>query len=85
MAEGRLESSGPPLDGQSVTLTTAAGRARAPLTGCWFPDAFAHSLHELVRAVRAPQGQVCPLHDARENLRSLEWCFGAVAAAANEA
>lgn len=80
-SEGRLESSGSPLDGQRVTLTTAAGRARAPLSGCWFPDAFAHSLHELVQAVREPSADVRPLHDARENLRSLEWCFAAVAAA----
>ncbi|MFT7677310.1 MAG: putative dehydrogenase [Planctomycetota bacterium] len=79
--KGRLESRGAPLDGQELILTTAAGRARAPLSGRWFPDAFAHSLHELVRAVRDPSASARPLHDARENLRSLEWCFAAVEAA----
>jgi len=76
---GSARSSGPDLNAQEVTLATAEGRARPSLTGQWFPDGFHGSMAELLLAVEEKRQ---PLHNARENLRSLELCFAAVESAA---
>lgn len=77
-SEGTLFSTGPDLKTQSVTLTTAAGAARPRLVGCWFDDGFHGTMGELLCAIEENRE---PANSARNNLRSLELCFAAVASA----
>ena len=79
---GAAHSAGPDLNAQSVTLATAAGRARPALTGQWFPDGFHGTMGELLRSVEEKRE---PLNSARNNLSSLELCFAAIASAASHA
>ncbi|MGA2379870.1 MAG: Gfo/Idh/MocA family oxidoreductase [Spirochaetia bacterium] len=76
---GTATSCGPDLNAQSVTLATADGRARPVLEGKWFPDGFHGTMGELLRAVEEKRE---PLNSARNNLKSLELCFAAIASAA---
>ena len=76
--EGVLWSEGPVCGATSVRLTTARGSALAHLEGSWFPDGFAGTMGELLCAV--DENRV-PTNNARDNLKSLEICFAAVAAA----
>jgi len=75
---GALRSEGPELNDQSVTLTTDAGSHTPDLEGSWFPTGFRGTMAELLVAVREDRP---PANAARENLRSLELCFAAVASA----
>ena len=75
---GSASSSGPDLNTQSVTLATAEGRARPVLSGSWFPDGFHGTMGELLRAVEEKRE---PMNSARNNLKSLELCFAAIASA----
>ena len=77
-SKGTLASTGPDLRTQSVTLTTAAGAAKPRLVGCWFDDGFHGTMAELLRAIEENRE---PENSARNNLRSLELCFAAVASA----
>ena len=76
--EGTILSIGPDSRHQSLTLHTAAGRVEPGLEGCWFPDGFHGAMGELLRAIEENRE---PSNSARDNLRSLELCFAAVASA----
>jgi len=77
-SRGTLTSSGPDLRQQTVTITTARGTASPVLDGVWFPDGFHGAMAELCSAIAQKR---TPTHNARDNLRSLELCFAAVASA----
>lgn len=72
---GSLASDGPDLGTQTVTLTTAAGRASPKLTGTWFNDGFRGAMGELLVAIEEERE---PLNGARENLASLALAFAAI-------
>lgn len=74
---GTLESTGPDLGHQQVTFTNAAGYSRPVLEGTWFNGGFAGAMGALLHAIEtgAP-----PLHNARDNLKSLKLAFAAIAA-----
>ena len=76
--KGSIASFGADLGSQVVTLATAEGKATPKLEGHWFPDGFHGSMGELLCAIE--EGRE-PSNSARENLRSLELCFAAIAAA----
>ena len=73
---GSLVSDGPNLGEQTVTLTTAKGRARPRLDGTWFNDGFRGAMGELLSAIEQDRE---PLNGAKENLRSLALAFAAIA------
>ena len=75
---GTIVSDGPDLGRQTVTVTTAAGRARSDLSGTWFNDGFRGAMGELLLAIEEDRE---PENGARENLRSLALCFAAIASA----
>ncbi len=73
---GTLNSCGPDLGNQAVTLTTAAGISRPPLEGTWFNEGFAGTMGALLKAAE-DGGQ--PLNAARGNLDALALVFAAIA------
>jgi predicted dehydrogenase len=73
--EGSLRSEGPDLGQQTVTLTTAAGRAVPDLEGTWFNDGFRGAMGELLSAIEDDRE---PVNGARENLASLRLAFAAI-------
>ena len=75
---GTLRASGSTCAIPTVELTTAAGMARAELTGSWFPDGFRGAMGELLCAIEEDRE---PENGAAENLRSLAVCFGAIKSA----
>ncbi|MFN0120688.1 MAG: Gfo/Idh/MocA family protein [Blastocatellia bacterium] len=75
---GSLISAGPSLSEQTVTLHTAAGYATPELQGTWFHEGFHGAMAELLCAIEQKRP---PIHNARENLRSLALCFAAIASA----
>ena len=77
-SRGTLRSIGPDLQNQSVTLHTAAGIASPNLQGQWVPDGMHGTMGELLCAIEENRE---PINSARNNLRSLEICFAAVASA----
>lgn len=76
--EGTITSEGPDLEEQSVTIYTPDGYATPDLEGTWFPDGFHGTMAELLSAIEDGRE---PSNSARNNLRSLELCFAAVASA----
>jgi predicted dehydrogenase len=76
--EGSAVSEGPDLEDQAVTLYTEDGYASPDLDGTWFPDGFQGAMAELLSAIEADRE---PTNSARNNLRSLELSFAAVASA----
>jgi predicted dehydrogenase len=76
--EGTIKSEGPDLEEQTVTIYTADGYASPELVGTWFPDGFHGAMAELLSAIEDGRE---PYNSARDNLRSLELCFAAVASA----
>jgi predicted dehydrogenase len=76
-SKGSLSSTGPDLGQQTVTLYTDAGKAIPKLEGQWFNDGFAGAMGELLCSIEENR---TPLNNARDNLRSLELCFAAIAA-----
>lgn len=72
---GAVQSDGPDLGRQQVTLTTPDGRARPTLDGAWFNDGFIGTMGELLCAIEDDRE---PLNGAAENLRSLAMAFAAV-------
>ena len=77
-SEGTMESTGPNLDKQTVTLTTIKGFSRPRLLGKWFPDGFHGTMAELLCAIEENRQ---PTNNARDNLESLALCFAAVRSA----
>lgn len=77
-SRGTLMSLGPDLGNQNVTLTTEAGVAHPELVGAWFDDGFHGTMGELLCAIEENRE---PMNSARDNLRSLELCFAAIASA----
>jgi predicted dehydrogenase len=75
---GTARSTGPDLNRQELSLATAAGLAVPQLEGAWFPDGFHGTMGELLRAVEEKRE---PDNGARDNLKSLELCFAAIASA----
>jgi predicted dehydrogenase len=75
---GTAHSTGPDLNEQHLTLATAAGLAVPTLEGAWFPDGFHGTMGELLRAIEEKRE---PDNGARNNLKSLELCFAALASA----
>jgi predicted dehydrogenase len=73
--KGSLQSDGPDLGRQTVTLTTAAGIARPHLFGSWFNDGFRGAMGALLVAV---EDDTEPANGALENLDSLAFAFAAV-------
>jgi|HigsolmetaAR202D_1030399.scaffolds.fasta_scaffold00019_22 Predicted dehydrogenases and related proteins len=75
-SRGTAISLGPSLSEQSVTLYTEAGYAIPKLQGTWFREGFHGTMAELLCAIE--EGRE-PINSARENLRSLELAFAAIA------
>lgn len=73
--KGSLQSDGPDLGRQSVTLTTAAGIARPRLDGTWFNDGFRGAMGALLVAI---EDGTEPANGAEENLDSLALAFAAI-------
>ncbi|MDZ4088006.1 MAG: Gfo/Idh/MocA family oxidoreductase [Tabrizicola sp.] len=73
--KGSLQSDGPDLGQQSVTLTTAAGIARPHLQGTWFNDGFRGAMGALLVAI---EDGTEPANGAEENLDSLALAFAAI-------
>jgi predicted dehydrogenase len=76
--KGAIRSVGPDLLDQQVTLITEKGVARPELEGRWWPDGMHGTMAELLCAVEEKRE---PRNSARNNLRSLEICFAAIASA----
>lgn len=76
--KGVFRSSGPVCANDRVSLTTADGKAEIPLEGAWFNDGFAGAMGELLCSIEENRE---PENSARNNLRSLELCFAAIASA----
>lgn len=72
---GSLQSDGPDLGQQSVTLTTAEGIARPQLEGTWFNDGFRGAMGALLVAI---EDGTEPANGAEENLDSLALAFAAI-------
>ncbi len=75
---GSLQSDGPDLGAQTLTLTTAAGRARPALKGSWFNDGFRGAMGALLVAI---EDDAEPANGAAENLFSLALAFAAIQSA----
>jgi predicted dehydrogenase len=75
---GTLESRGPSLTEQSVTLHTAKGIATPKLEGTWFENGFHGTMAELLLAIEQKRE---PQNSARDNLKGLALCFAACASA----
>lgn len=73
--KGSLQSDGPDLGQQSVTLTIAAGIARPRLQGTWFNDGFRGAMGALLVAIEEDSE---PANGASENLDSLALAFAAI-------
>ena len=73
-----LRSEGTSESEQQVVLKTAAGEWRPHLTGKWFDDGFHGAMAELLSAIEQRRQ---PIHNARDNLRSLALCFAALESA----
>lgn len=76
---GTLRSRGPGLNDQpAMDIFLDEGQCRVPLEGCWFDSGFEGTMGELLCAIEDDRE---PGHSAAHNLKSLELCFAALAAA----
>lgn len=75
---GTLESRGPDLNCQALTLSRAEGVSYPKLEGAWFPDGFQGAMAELLCAIE--QGRQ-PANSAQDNLRTLKLVFAAIRSA----
>jgi predicted dehydrogenase len=73
--KGSLQSDGPDLGSQTVTLTTAEGRAQPTLQGTWFNDGFRGAMGALLVAI---EDNTEPANGAAGNLHSLAMAFAAI-------
>jgi len=76
--KGTITSTGPDLGNQAVVLYNAEGFAKPELEGEWFKNGFLGTMGELLCSVEEDRE---PFNSARNNLRSLELCFAALASA----
>ena len=76
--KGSISSIGATLSDQALTLFTPDGVATPKLEGLWFPDGFHGTMGELLCAIEESRD---PINNARENLKSLAFCFAAIASA----
>jgi len=76
--KGTLRYDGAGLEGQTVELTTLAGRAVPKLEGRWFMQGFMGSMGELLRSI---EKRDTPENNAVDNLKGLAICFAAVVSA----
>jgi predicted dehydrogenase len=77
-SKGTLRASGPGLNDQRVWLWTEQGQCEVPLDGCWFNNGFEGTMGELLCAIEDDRE---PLNSARENLKSLRFCYAALQSA----
>jgi predicted dehydrogenase len=77
-SQGTLRGAGNLCNLTELELTTRQGTVKIPLEGKWFPDGFRGTLGEFLRAIEADRE---PSISGRNNLRSLEICFAALASA----
>lgn len=75
-SKGVIRSAGVNLKTQRLEIITDEGTISPHLEGTWFPDGFHGTMGELLCAIEEKRQ---PSHSARNNLRSLELCFAAVA------
>ncbi len=75
-SQGVIRSAGTNLHTQQIEILTDQGTFSPNLEGTWFPDGFHGTMGELLCAIEEKRQ---PTHSARNNLRSLELCFAAVA------
>lgn len=76
--EGTIKCEGPDLEDQGVTLFTRDGYVTPDLTGSWFPDGFHGAMAELLSAIEDEREAY---NSGKNNLRTLELCYAAVASA----
>jgi predicted dehydrogenase len=77
-SQGTLRGAGNLCNLTELELTTKGGAVKIPLAGKWFPDGFRGTLGEFLRAIEEDRE---PTISGRNNLRSLEICFAALASA----
>lgn len=77
-SSGTIISTGPDHQQQTLALHTPERTYHPHLLGEWFPDGFHGAMAELLCAIEDDRE---PENNARDNLRSLELCFAAVASA----
>lgn len=77
-SQGTIESVGPNLNEQQLTLYQGDAKLNAELVGKWFNDGFAGAMGELLCAIE--QGRA-PSNNARHTIHSLEIAFAAIASA----
>ncbi len=75
-SQGLIRTAGVDLNAQRLEIVTNDGVVSPKLEGTWFPDGFHGTMGELLCAIEENRE---PSHSARNNLRSLELCFAAVA------
>jgi predicted dehydrogenase len=75
-SQGLIRSAGTRLADQRIEIVTADGTISPKIKGTWFPDGFHGTMGELLCAIEENRQ---PTHSAKNNLRSLELCFAAVA------
>lgn len=75
---GTIQGAGDICGIKSLSVTTAAGAARAELSGAWFPDGFRGTMGELLCAIEENRE---PENGAAANLNSLAVCFAAMKSA----
>ncbi|MEM6550756.1 MAG: Gfo/Idh/MocA family oxidoreductase [Planctomycetota bacterium] len=77
-SKGMLESTGPSLGDQTVTLQLEDGKSMPELEGQWFSEGFAGTMGELLCAIEEDRE---PSNSAANNLHSLEITFATMASA----
>lgn len=77
-SDATIQSIGPNLNEQSLTLYRDDEVLTAELTGQWFNDGFAGAMGELLCAI---EDERAPSNSARHNIHSLEIAFAAIASA----
>lgn len=77
-SSGTIQSSGPGLQEQTVTLYTEDGDATPQLEGAWFSNGFHGTMAELLCAIEEDR---VPYNNAVDNLRSLALAFAAIGSA----
>lgn len=77
-SQASLHSTGPDYSQQTISVADSNGSWTVPYSGGWFPDGFGGAMAELANSLKA--GRI-PENNARDNLKSLELCYAAIASA----
>jgi predicted dehydrogenase len=77
-SRGAIDCRGRQINKHSLTIYTSKGYASPRLQGSWFRDGFHGTMAELLCSIEENRQ---PYNNARDNLKSLELCFAAVASA----